>query len=281
MYAKYYFMKKPVVFFGVLASLFFVSCKKVKKTTEENTVVGQSAEKFVIDSVSVEDSVKISDKLALQYSSDVLVYPSVKDRALLDSIYFIYKGITDYSKKGLQDFLQKDKTDYFTETKNQSKEWIADLNYPQTWNTSFKMNQISQNQDFLQIEYLSSAYEGGAHDSYWYSNRVFDLKSNKKVLLSDITTIPSAKLSQILRKNLDNIHSGTTNANGDVKNSDMLLVDSIEPNENFYFDEKNLYFHYSPYDIAAFAAGDITIPISWADLKGTIKPDFAQKMNLP
>ncbi|WP_312076235.1 RsiV family protein [Chryseobacterium sp.] len=273
-------MKKTVLFFGVLASLFFVSCKKEKKTTEESVTSAQSPEKFVIDSVSVEDSTKISDKLALEYSSDVLVYPSVKDKALLDSIYFIYKGITDFSKKGLQDFLQKDKTDYFTETKNQSKEWIADLNYPQTWNTSFKMSQISQNENFLQIEYLSSAYEGGAHDNYWFSNRVFDLKNNKKLVLSDITTMPSAKLSQILRKNMDNIHSGTTDSKGEVKNSDMLLVDVIPPNENFYFDEKNLYFHYSPYEIAAFAAGDITIPVSWIDLKETLKPDFAQKMNL-
>lgn len=273
-------MKKSVLFFVAAASLFFVSCKKEKTTTEKSEIAAEAPEKFVVDSVFVEDSLKISDKLNVEYRSDVLVYPSIQDKALLDSIYFIYKGISDYSKKGLQEFLQKNKAHYFSQTKSQSKDWIADLQYPQTWNTGFKMSLISQDDNFLQVEYFSSAYEGGAHDNFWFSNRVFDLKNKKKLVLSDITNMPKEKLSEILRKNLDKKPSGTTDSEGDVKNSAMLLVDVIEPNENFYFDDKNLYFHYSPYEIAAFAAGDIIIPVSWQDLSGTLKPEFKEKLKI-
>jgi len=272
-------MKKSVLVFAAMASMFFVSCKK-ETTTEKTTNVAVVSKKFVVDSIFVKDSLKVSEKLNIEYSSDVYVYPSIEKKALLDSIYFIYKGISDYSKKGLQEFLQKNKDHYFNETKSQSKDWIADLQYHQNWYTSFKMKQISHQNDFLQLEYLSSAYEGGAHDNYWFSNRVFDLKNEKKLVLSDITTMPKAKLSQILRKNLDKKPSGTTDSKGDVKNSKMLLVEVIEPNENFYFDDKNLYFHYSPYEIAAFAAGDIVIPVSWQDLKGTLKPEFMSRLKI-
>ncbi|MBD8081217.1 RsiV family protein [Chryseobacterium caseinilyticum] len=272
-------MKKSAVVLAIGICASFVSCKEEKKVDVATSSV-PSTEKFVVDSISVKDSLVMSPKLSLEYRSEVLLYPSVKNKALLDSIYFIYKGITDFSKNGMQDFLQKDKNDYFDETKKRSKDWLSDITYKQSWYTSFKMTQTSHKNDFLQMEYLSSAYEGGAHDNYWFSNRVFDLKNSKKLTLSDITTMPEAKISQILKKNMDKIHSGTTDSRGDVKNSDMLLVDVIEPNENFYFDEKNLYFHYSPYEIAAFAAGDIVIPVSWVELQGTLKPEFQQRLNL-
>ena len=270
-------MKKSALVFAFAIFTLFLSCKEEKKVDVVTKSV-PTAEKFLTDSLSVKDSLILSPKLSLEYRSEVLVYPSIKEKALLDSIYFIYKDIKDFSKNGIQAFLQKDKIDYFNETKTRSKDWLSDISYKQNWYTGFKMKQISHRNDFLQLEYLSSAYEGGAHDNYWFSNRVFDLKANKKLVLSDITAMPKGKFSQILKKNMDKIHSGTTDSRGEVKNSDMLLVDVIEPNENFYFDDKNLYFHYSPYEIAAFAAGDIVIPVSWTELQGTLKPEFEKRL---
>ncbi|WP_435525016.1 RsiV family protein [Chryseobacterium indoltheticum] len=110
-----------------------------------------------------------------------------------------------------------------------------------------------------------------------FDARVFDLKNNKKLDLKDITTMPKARLEELLMKNIDKLPSGTTDSDGPVKNSDMLLVDVIPANKDFYFDENNLYFHYSPYEIAAFAAGDIVILVSWKELDGTIDPEFKRE----
>jgi len=60
----------------------------------------------------------------------------------------------------------------------------------------------------------------------------------------------------------------------------MLLVDVIPATDNFYFDDKNMYFHYSPYEIAAFAAGDLVIPVSWQELKGSLNPEFKERMSI-
>jgi len=267
----------------VFSALFAVtSCKKTdsQNNSQSNTFEVKETKKFVVDSVKLSDSVKINNLLSLKYESKMLVFPSIKDKTLLDSIYFDKKGITDFSKQGLQTFLDKDKNEYFASVKEKDNDWIADIQRPQNWDTGYFMKLKSNTNDFLQIEYMFSSYEGGAHGNYGFSERVFDLKNNKKLTLKDITTMPKARLEALLLKNINTIPSGATDSQGAVKNSDMLLLKTIPANENFYFDEKNLYFHYSPYEIAAFAAGDIVIPVSWEELKGTLTPQFKERMKI-
>jgi len=274
-------MKNILSVLTISALLAVTSCKK---TDSQNSVANTSdvkkTEEFVVDSVSLNDSVKVNNLLSLKYESKMLVFPSIKDKALLDSIYFDQKGITDYSKKGLQSFLDKDKSEYFSSVKEKDNDWMKDLQHPQNWNTGYFMKMKSNTNDFLQIEYTYSSYEGGAHGNYGFSERVFDLKNNKKLTLKDITTMPKARLEALLMKNINNIPSGTTDSQGAVKNSDMLLLEAVPANENFYFDDKNLYFHYSPYEIAAFAAGDIVIPVSWEELRETLTPQFKERMKI-
>lgn len=273
-------MKNKAVLIMFSITFLLTACKKTGSDKVDTKTENKSPEKFTIDSLKVNDSLKINDKFSVNYASKVLVFPTLKDKALLDSIYYDKTGITDYSKQGLQNFLDKDKTEFFSSVKEDSKEWISDIQNPQTWEAGSFMKLISQNDDFLQIEYLHTSYQGGAHGNYSFDTRVFDLKNNKKLDLKDITTIPKAKLEELLMKNIDKLPSGTTDSDGPVKNSDMLLVDVIPANKDFYFDEKNLYFHYSPYEIAAFAAGDIVIPVSWKELDGTIDPEFKKRMKI-
>lgn len=269
---------------AVLALSSLLAVSACKKTENNNTVTGvtenPSTERFTVDSVKINDSIKLNDSLTVKYSSKMLVFPTLKDKKLLDSIYFTGKGISDFSKNGLQNYLQKSKNEYFNQIRKDSGEWSSDLTFAQEWYSDTGMNVKSNTNDYLHIEYVWGSYEGGAHDNYGFSERVFDLKNNKKVELKDITSMPVTNLEALLMKNINKINSGTTDNKGQVNNSEMLLVDKIPATENFYFDEKNLYFHYSPYEIAAFAAGDITIPVSWADLKGTLNSEFAKRMKI-
>lgn len=273
-------MKNKAVLILFSITFLLTACKKTGSDKVDTKTENKSPEKFTIDSLKVNDSLKITDKLSVNYASKVLVFPTLKDKALLDSIYYDKTGITDYSKQGLQNFLNKDKAEFVSSVKEDSKEWISDIQNPQNWEAGSFMKLISQNDDFLQIEYLHTSYQGGAHSNYSFDTRVFDLKNKKKLDLKDITTMPKARLEELLMNNIDKIPSGTTDSDGPVKNSDMLLVDVIPANKDFYFDEKNLYFHYSPYEIAAFAAGDIVIPVSWKELDGTIDLEFKKRMKI-
>ncbi len=269
---------------AVLAISSLLAVSACKKTENNNTVTGNAevseAGRFTVDSVKIEDSLKINDSLTVKYTSKMLVFPTLKDKTLLDSIYFSEKNITDFSKNGLRNYLQKSKNEYFNQIRKDSKEWGSDLTFAQEWYSDTAMDIKSNINDYLHIEYVWESYSGGAHDNYGFSERVFDLKNNRKMELKDITSMPVDKLEALLMKNINRMNSGTTDNNGQVNNSEMLLVDKIPATENFYFDGKNLYFHYSPYEITAFAAGDITIPVSWADLKGTLSPEFTKRMKI-
>lgn len=273
-------MKNTVAVLALSSFFIFSACKKSdnKMITDKKEIT--EPEKFIIDSVKVNDSIKINNFLQVKYSSKILVFPTIKDKKLLDSIYFGDKNIQDFSQNGLQALLEKNKNEYFNTIKKNSKDWIADLTHPENWYSDAGMNVKSNINDYLHIEYIWGSYEGGAHDNYGFSERVFDIKNNKKIELKDITSMPKSKLEALLMKNIDKINSGTTDDKGKVNNAEMLLVEVIPATKNFYFDDKNLYFHYSPYEITAFAAGDITIPISWEELKTTLNPEFKKRMNI-
>ncbi|MDM1553364.1 MULTISPECIES: RsiV family protein [Chryseobacterium] len=274
-------MKNTIAVLALSSFFVFTACKKNETTaTSTEKTENKKLEEFAVDSVIVKDSTKITDSLKLNYTSQLLVFPTIKDKTLLDSIYFQNDKIKDFSKTGLLAYLENEKNSYFSSIKNDSKDWASDITYAQDWYSSSHMNLISNTNGYLHIQYTGSGYEGGAHDNYGFSERIFDLKNNKKLELKDITSTPKSKLEAILMKNIDNINSGTMDGDGTVKNSEMLLVEKIPASNNFYFDDKNLYFHYSPYEIAAFAAGDITIPIPWEQLSGTLNAEFKERMKI-
>jgi len=274
-------MKNTFAVLALSSFLIFSACKKSEAHMDRTDKAEVNQPKaFTVDSVQVKDSVQVSDSLKIRYYSRLLVFPTITDKNLLDSIYFDNKNIQDFSENGLQALLEKNKNEYFASVKKDSKDFLSDLTFSQEWYSDTGMNMKSNKNGYLHIEYVWGSYEGGAHDNYGFSERVFDLENNKKVVLKDITSMPKSKLEALLMKNINKINSGTTDSNGKVNNSEMLLVDIIPATENFYFDEKNLYFHYSPYEIAAFAAGDITIPVSWQELEDTVNPAFKERMKI-
>ncbi len=273
-------MKNTVSILALAAFLAVTSCKKTDNQITASSAEAGTEEKFAVDSVKINDSIRIGDSLAVRYASRMLVFPGVKDKALLDSIYFQDKKIQDFSKTGLQALLEKNKNEYFNEMRKDSKDYLSDMTFAQQWYSDMGMNLKSNTNGYLHIEYAWGSYAGGAHDNYGFSERIFDLKNKRKVELKDITSLSKTKLEALLMKNINTIRSGTTDNGDDVKNSEMLLVDVIPATDNFYFDDKNMYFHYSPYEIAAFAAGDLVIPVSWQELKGSLNPEFKERMSI-
>ena len=239
-----------------------------------------SPHQLIVDSVVMKDSAQVGKNLKLEYSNTILFFPSIKEKALLDSIYFSYGNLKNYNPTEISKYVKEDMDLYFTKTLNENKDWMSSVNQTDTWFEKSSMKLISFKKNFLHLQYYLSSYMGGAHGNYGFQERVFDLSSNKRVLLNDITTLSHDSISKILHKNIDIIAGESTDENGVIKNSEMLLVENIPVTNNFYFDEQNLYFHYSPYEIAAYAAGDITIPISWEELNSSLTQSFKTRLNL-
>lgn len=98
--SKIKIMKNTIAVLAVSSLIALSACKKGENTAAAaDKTEALQPEKLVVDSVKVNDSVKIADSLTVRFTSKMLVFPTLKDKTLLDSIYFHHQGIKDFSKK--------------------------------------------------------------------------------------------------------------------------------------------------------------------------------------
>jgi len=259
-------------------SLFFMlfSCKEIglkSKHLQSHIPVN-----FTIDSVIEEDFANIFDSTTVKYSSQLLVFPTLKDKDLLQNLYG-KKKITDFSKEGLKKYLETQKQELYAKLKNSNK--LPHLKHLQKWEKTSQMNLKFNKNEYLHIQYYESMFVGGICNYYNYSEKVFDLNDNKKLQLRDITSISKDRLSEILNVNIEKTTMLQQMKKYDIKEYNALLMEKIPVAENFYFDENNLYFHYNKDEIEkGYSIGDIIIPVSWNDLGNTLNLEFRDRMNI-
>ena len=136
------------------------------------------------------------------------------------------------------------------------------------------MSVFSNTHHMLTLKYTKDEYSGGAHGKYMVYFKVFNLKKNKVLQLSDVLTIQDPEIwDRILS---DNFFKADT----EKGQAEMLLVKKITPNNNFYFDAEYLYFYYNPYEITAYAAGPVVIKVPLSDIKPFLQADFIKQMDL-
>ena len=177
----------------------------------------------------------------------------------------------DYTNTLLAD-LQRAQRDsffhYYRETLNDIKPDSAaeyfSLNYART----SEMQVVFNEKDLLSLAYSGYSFEGGAHGSYGTSLASYDLTAKKQLKLDDVfkpnaQKVLSAALEKALRKKY--------NLNPKEPLNQLLFDNSIAPNENFAVTRKGILFNYTPYEIAAYAVGEIQLYVSFDELKGILK----------
>ena len=222
---------------------------------------------FVIDSVRVQDSLKVAKTLTLSFEKQVLVFPDISNKMILDSIYKPANIVAeDYSKKSLTDILEKFKKEYLK--KDDSQDYMPD--FKQTWDEVSEMKMVSKTDDLLTLKYSGSGYSGGAHGYYFENYKTFDLKNNKVISQNDIFKNPDdANWDKILKNNFV-----------DKDQKDMMIADKIKLNNNFYLDKEKITFVYNQYEITAYAAGVVYITLNFKDIKAQLKPEFLTQYNI-
>ncbi len=262
---------KNFIVLSVISIFALYSCNKEKNNTADSQSNPTKTDTvFSVDSLKINDSVKINDKITAAFKAGALVFPDISSRKILDSIYAQQQiHLDDYSKENILNALNKQKQEYFDETKKSITDFSKD--YEQTLNQNSDMKIVSRENDFLTMKYTSDGYSGGAHGYYNEVYKVFDLKSDKTMQLSDILKNPDSNVWK--RALMDNFLKNDVN----VGQSQMLLVKEIVPNNNFYFDKNHLYFLYNQYEIAAYAAGPVLIKLPISDIKMMMQPEFLKR----
>ena len=263
-------MKK--LFTMMAAGVLMASCSKTetKEIKINNSKSDSTATKpFVVDSLRVQDSLAINKNLTASFNKKVLLFPSIDNKTILDSIYKQDNiSLAKYDATTLKAALETEMKKSFDDTKKSIKEFSPQSK--QTWDAVSDVRVVSNQHDVMTLKYFGSGYTGGAHGYYYEKYKVFDLKNNKVMSQNDIFKNPSdANWNKILSAHFDN-----------KDQKEMLLVDKIEPNNNFFFDQDKITFVYNQYEITAYAAGVVKITLSFKDIKDQLKPEFVKQFNI-
>ncbi|PST82114.1 hypothetical protein C7T94_15015 [Pedobacter yulinensis] len=149
----------------------------------------------------------------------------------------------------------------------------ATMNYESVENLGVRYNE----NNFLVFEALNYAYTGGAHGNHGITFSCFDLVSKKKLQLKDIVRMDSVSLQQVVEKRFRQQYGLAP----DASLKSILFDDFLPANNNVYFNSKGIGFLYNPYEVAAYAAGELEVFVPYSDLRTFLAPAFKQRMRIP
>jgi hypothetical protein len=123
--------------------------------------------------------------------------------------------------------------------------------------------------NLLSLGFFTYSYTGGAHGNYGTHAATFDARTGRALRFSDIfrpntTAQLSALLEQTVRRTLRQPPS--------VKLDEFLFVKKMPVTRNMYLTSSGAVFIYTPYEIAAYAQGEIRLFVPLEQLRPLLKP---------
>jgi hypothetical protein len=138
---------------------------------------------------------------------------------------------------------------------------IESLNY----DLNFGIEVLYNRNQLLSVALTQYTYTGGAHGMMYTRCYSYDLKGRKKFRIQDVFKPGyQAKLKLALNQAAKKKYRVQSL-------SDALLVDEIEPNDNFFLTGKGICFVYQPYEIGPFSMGEQFIYIPYSNLSDLLK----------
>ncbi len=197
-----------------------------------------------------------------------LLYPENYDSELGYSIIWkILPQITNDSITELNphpaEALLAESSAYFQNLEQQISEWgIEGMDHFNTLSNSVKV--VWNRNNRLGLQFFTYSYTGGAHGNYGSSFVNVDLNKGGEIIqLKDVFRPGFEKplklqLQLAARKTYGNpIHEVMT---------EPFHEDNLEPTENFLLTDKGILFNYVPYEIAAYAVGEVQLFLAYADM---------------
>ena len=124
------------------------------------------------------------------------------------------------------------------------------------------------NSKLMVLRYENYVNTGGIHGETGNTYLVFDNINKRKITLSELIDTADNAWSKIL----ENQYRVVNKIAKAALLSETLLVDTIPISNNFYITTKHIVFCYLPYEIGAYAMGNILIKIPIETIKDKLKP---------
>lgn len=187
------------------------------------------------------------------------------------------------SEESLKQTLEKERDNYFKNCLAEYLEWEKGADSSDNYNAALNrelsksVNIRCNEKGILSLEQTHYEYSGGAHGIFGSDFLVLDIKRAKELTLKDIIKPESLQLlSKFLEKKIREKYSIVSSTDLAEVEDLCMLVDKIEPTENFYLTSQGIGFYYNPYEITCYAHGSEDIFLPFKEIKELLKPGFVR-----
>lgn len=167
---------------------------------------------------------------------------------------------------------------YFKEFTSQLKDVkpaeVREMPQAYNWSRDLRISPASLAGNLLSLDSYMYEYSGGAHGLGASQYKVLDLGKIQVIGQNDIFTQEGIRaLPRLLEKHFRRIWKVKP---GTKLEDAGLLVDKIEAETyNFFLTDRAVIFSFVPYEIAAYAYGEVEIPVPFSDLRPYLRPAYA------
>ena len=282
-------MRKIIIYITILALVFSCSgCGKEEEkpasTTVSTTVPATQTIPATEPDETVPEETEPPVEVAQQPMTSVYLPIHFEDTVAEDGTVIFRKGTQsmvlivqdpDVADRIVLDFLKLSDTD------SDTQDLISDAQHMHTngqkilplWHqTAYEPQRIDQNVMSLYGYYR--AYRGGIHPDTVCKSVTYDLLTGNALTLTDILneniTMDTlyAMVTEALKPQASDLYPDYENLVSD------LFEKSISEYTDWYLSSEGLCFYFSPYEIAAYAYGDIVATIPYSELIGTLNDAY-------
>lgn len=196
--------------------------------------------------------------------TETWLVPQSNDDALNRLIFQSIAEKTVFEAGNLQlnspeDAFQENKEWFFSDFKEVYEGFKELMGYDSETN----MHAVLNNGKWLTIEISNFSYTGGAHGNYGTYYLTIDVKNQKRLTLEDVfkpgyESVLIPLLEKKVREHFE--------MESDTPLEEFLFENKISVTENFGLVEDGILFDYPPYEIASYAAGEISFLINYEEL---------------
>ncbi|THU37014.1 DUF3298 domain-containing protein [Niastella caeni] len=235
----------------------------------------QNSHLLAFDYIYTEGSKKLTgdgnNRDALSYDA-ATIWPAASSKHPATNLIkeIIYEA---FDEKQSQEPIGKIMINEKNEILNQGKEEDAP-----TYALSRKVQVEYRNARLLTLSKFIYTDGGGVHGNYGTQYICIDLVNNHKLAITDV--LDTLACRETLRTLLAKKFRTKYKVKPEEKLSEYLFNDTIAPGNNFMLTSKGIAFNYVPYEIAAYALGEVFLYIPYKELSGCLKPEFKQLIGI-
>lgn len=182
-------------------------------------------------------------------------------------------GISDFKGKDLEGYIDIQMRKYLEDYNLEIADILPDTSIPafiKSWQSEQKITVYFNSNNILSFEIFNYSYSGGAHGNYNTNYINFDLTTGEKISWDNFIDNKNKTVLDSIAKKIIWQRFKIKNDKEQAENF-WFANNQFKLNDNSAITSGGLKFLFNPYEVAAYAVGQIKVFIPFKDIKNVLK----------